>query len=73
MTSALDSGGHLALVLQRVARNAAGQNFTLLIDELRQEVDILVIDILDPELPEAAILGALLSDLGIAEELDIIS
>jgi len=63
---------HFTLVLQRVARNAARQDFALLVDELEQEVAIFVIDVLDAKLAEAAILFALLANLRIAEELNIV-
>ena len=72
VTTALDSRCHFALVLQRVTSNTARQDFALLVDELQQEVAIFVIDVLDAKLAEAAILFALLANLRIAEELNIV-
>jgi len=72
VTRTLYGSSHFALVLQRVARNAARQDFALLVDELEQKVAIFVIDVLDAKLAEAAVFLALLSNLWIAEELNIV-
>jgi len=53
----LDRLGHLALVLQRGAGEAAREDLALLIAQLQEEVCILVINILDTGLLEPAILG----------------
>jgi hypothetical protein len=68
----LDSGGHSALVLQAVAGDAAWKHFALFVDELKQKVSVFVVNVLDAELAEAAVLLALLTDIWIAEKLDIV-
>ena len=55
MTGTFDGLGDLALVFVGSAGDAAGQDLALLIDELQQEVGILVVDVLDAVLLEAAV------------------
>lgn len=59
MAGALDRGGNEALVFQRVARDAAREQFALFVDELEQKDLIFIVDVLDPEFAEAAIFLAL--------------
>ncbi len=73
MTSAFDGRGHAALVLQAVAGDAAGQHFTLFIDELEQKLRVFVINVLDAEFAETAIFFVAQSDFRIAEEFYIFS
>jgi hypothetical protein len=47
--------GHLALELEGSARDAAGKDLALLVEELLEELRVLVIDILDAGLLEAAV------------------
>ncbi len=73
MASAFDGCSHFALVLHRVACDAAWEQFALLVDEVHQKVDIFVIDVFDVEAAEAAVFFAFLSELGIIEKLNIFS
>jgi hypothetical protein len=56
VTCTLNSLSHATLILEGSASDAAGQNLTLLIEELLQEFGILVVDILDAALLETALL-----------------
>lgn len=73
MPCTLDSRRNPALVLQRVASDSAWKDFTLAVDELQQEVRVLVVDMLDAELAEAAVFCTLLSEVRIAKEFYVIS
>jgi len=68
-----DSGRNLALILERVARNPARENFTLFVDKLDQKVSVFVVNMFDAKPAETAVFFAILADLGIAEKLDIVS
>jgi hypothetical protein len=52
---ALDGLRYLALELEGSARDAAGKDLALLVEELLEELRVLVIDILDARLLEAAV------------------
>jgi hypothetical protein len=52
---ALDGLRNLALELEGSTRDAAGKDLTLLIEELLEELGVLVVDILDARLLEAAV------------------
>ena len=56
MTGALHGLCHLLLELLRGSRQAAGQNLALLVEELLEKFAVLVIDVFDAELLEAAVL-----------------
>ena len=56
MACTLNGLRYLLLELLRSTRQAAGQNLTLLVEELLQELTVLVVYILDAELLEAAVL-----------------
>ena len=56
MASTLNGLGHATLKLQRGAGDASGQDLTLLVEELLEEVGILVIDVFDSAFLEAAVL-----------------
>ena len=56
MTSTLHSLSHAALELQGSTGDAAGQDFSLFVEELLEEFGIFVVDILDTALLEAAVL-----------------
>ena len=56
MARSLDSLSHTALVLERCASDAAWKDLSLFVEELLEELGILVVDILDTALLEAAIL-----------------
>ena len=56
LAGALHGLSHAALILQRSTGDATGQNLTLLVQELLQELGIFVVDILDTALLETAIL-----------------
>ncbi len=73
MTGTLNSGSHPALVLQRVAGDAAWKHFTLFVDELQQKVSVFVINVFNAELAETAVFLTLLTYIWIAEKLDIVS
>ena len=51
----LNSLSHAALILQRRAGDAAGQDFALLVQELLKELGVLVVDVLDAALLETAV------------------
>ena len=55
MAGTLNGGSYFLLELLRSTGQAAGQNFTLLVEELLEEFSVLVIDILDTGFFEAAI------------------
>ena len=59
MAGAFDGLGHFLLIFVGSASYAAGQNLTLLVDELEQEVGVFVINIFYAEFFEAAIFFAL--------------
>jgi hypothetical protein len=67
-----DGYGHLALELQGVTSDTAGQHLALLVEEFLQEFRILVIDILDAELLEAAVFFRAAIHAGGAQVLDIV-
>jgi hypothetical protein len=73
VTGTLDSGSHAALVLEAVAGDTAGQQLTLFVDELQQEIGIFVINVLDTEFAEAAVFFAAQPDARVAEEFYIFS
>ena len=73
MTCALDGSRNFALELERVARDAARQQFALIVDELKQEVCVFVVNVFDPELAETAVFLAVLADFRVAEKFDIVS
>ena len=56
MTGALYGLCDLLLELLRSAGQTAGQNLALLVEELLEELSVLIVDILDAELLEAAVL-----------------
>ena len=56
MASTLDSLRQFALVLQRGTGDTTGQNLALLVHETQQEIGILVVDVFDAVLLEAAVL-----------------
>ena len=56
LASTLYSLSHTALILQGSTGDTAGKNLTLLVQELLEELRILIVDILDTTLLEAAIL-----------------
>ncbi len=47
MASTLDSFGHFLLILVGSTGDTTGQNFTLLVDKLQQEICIFIVNILD--------------------------
>ena len=55
MTRTLDGLTDLALVLQGSTGEATGQQFALLVHELHQEIRVLVVDVFDAVLLEAAV------------------
>ena len=63
MACLLDGLSHFALVLQRSAREAAGEDFALLVAKHQQKVRILVVDVLDALHLEAAVLLLLSIDV----------
>jgi hypothetical protein len=69
----LDGGCDAALVFEAVAGDTARQQFTLFVDELKQEVGILVINVFDAEFAETAVFFASLAQFGVAEEFYIFS
>ena len=73
MTGAFDCRSDFALVLQRVASDAAGQQFALFVDELEQKLTVFVINMFDTKFCETAIFLALRANVWVAEEFDIIS
>jgi len=73
VTGALHGGGDAALVFQAIACDPARQQFALLIDELKQEVRILIVNILDAKLAETAVFFATQPDFRIAEKLYVFS
>ena len=56
VTSTLDGLSYAALELEARAGDTAGEDLTLLVEETLEEVRILVVDILDTALLEAAVL-----------------
>jgi hypothetical protein len=68
MACTLNGGGHATLVFQAVAGNTAGQQFTLFVDELNEEVRVFVVDIFDTKLAETAVFFAIQPDFRVAEE-----
>lgn len=73
MASAFDGCSHFALEFHRVARDAAGQEFALLVDEVHQKVYIFVVDVFDTKTAEAAVFFAFLTEFGIVEKLNVFS
>jgi hypothetical protein len=73
MAGALDGGGDAALVFQAVARDAARQQFALLVDKLEQEIGVFVVDMFNAELAETAIFFVFQPDFRVAEKFDIFS
>ena len=73
MAGAFDGSRYTALVFQAVARDTARQQFALLIDELEQKVRVLVINVFDAELAEAAVFFVFQPDFRIAEKLNVFS
>ncbi len=61
MACPFDGLGNLALVFNGCAGNAAGQNFSLLIDEFQQEIFVFVVNILDSALFKTAVFSFLVS------------
>ena len=55
LACALDGLCHAALVFERSACDATGQNLTLLVKELLEELGILIVDVFDTALLETAI------------------
>ena len=72
MAGSLDGLGHFALVFRGSAGDAAGQDLTLLVDKLQQEVGIFVVDVLDAVLLEAAIFLSLGIDRDGSQILDVV-
>ena len=64
MAGTLNGLSDTALILERSASDAAGQNLTLLVEELLQEFGILVVNVLDTALLETAVLLLLDVDSG---------
>src|SRR5690606_4925963 len=60
---ALDGLSHLLLKLQTCTGESAGQDLALLVNKLQQEVRILIVNVLDSILLEAAVLGFYLCTL----------
>ena len=56
MTSALDSLSYATLELEARTRDTTGKDLTLLVEEALEEFGILIVDILDTALLEAAVL-----------------
>lgn len=73
VTGAFDGGGYAALILEAVARNAAREEFTLLVDELEQEIRVLVVDVFDAEFAEAAVFFASQTDFRVTEKFYVFS
>ena len=55
MASTLDSFGHFLLILVGSTGDTTGQNFTLLVDKLQQEICIFIVNILDASFLETAL------------------
>lgn len=55
MAGAFDGGSHPALVFQAVACDTARQDFTLLVDELKEKIGVFVVNVFDAEFAETAI------------------
>jgi hypothetical protein len=55
LASLLDSLGYLALILKRVAGETTWKHLALVVEELLKELCILIIDVLNAELLEAAV------------------
>ena len=70
MTGTLDGLSHATLVLEGSACDAAGQNLTLLVEELLQEFGIFVVNVLDTALLETALLFLLDVDSGSGQVAD---
>lgn len=71
MPGAFDGRGHLALVFERVAGDAARQELALFVDELEKEHIVFVVDMFNPEFAEAAIFCALQAHFWVREKFDI--
>jgi len=69
----LHGGSDTALVFQAIARNTAGQQFALLIDKLKEEIRVFVVDVFDAKFAETAVFFATQPDLRVAEKLYIFS
>lgn len=73
MAGAFDGGGYAALILEAVARNAAREEFALLVDELEQELRVFVVDVFDAEFAEAAVFFASQTDFRVTEKFYVFS
>jgi len=62
-----------ALVLEAIACDTAWQQFALFVDELKEEIGIFVINVLDSEFAETAIFFVPKPNFWVAEELYIFS
>ena len=70
---AFDGSSHAALVFQAVARDAARQQFALLVDELQQKVAVFVVNVLDAEFTETAVFLVAQPDFRVAEKFYVFS
>ena len=73
VTRPFDGLRDFTLVFQRVASDAAWQQFALFVDELKQKLSVFVINVFDSEFAETAIFFALLTNIRITEKFYIIS
>lgn len=73
MAGAFNGRSHAALVFQAVAGNTAGQQFALLVDELKQEIGVFIIDMFDAEFAETAVFLGAQANFRVAEKFYIFS
>jgi hypothetical protein len=73
MACAFDGSSDFALVFEGVTRDATREQFALFVDELEQKLGVFVVNMFDAELFEAAILFARLTEIRVAQKLNIIS
>ena len=73
MTCALNGSRNAALVFQAVACDTAWEQLALFVDELKEEICVLVINVFDSKFAETAVLFAAQPEFRVAEELDIFS
>jgi hypothetical protein len=64
---------YTALVFQAIARDTTREQFALFVDELKEEIRVFVINVLDPEFAETAVFFATQPKFWVAKELDIFS
>ena len=73
MTCTLDGCSHTALVFQAVACDTTWKQFALFVDELQEKISVFVVNVLDTEFTETAVLFASEPKFWVAEEFDIFS